>query len=257
MKMTLIPSFLLFAVWSCGQDAIPTSAIAPTISVEEQTVDSIIEKTPLTNNTIEPKKFTDPYEKLSAAEVNQKYVREIKQKINGIKAKSEQHYTTVYNLLLDIFPYWYGTTWDYNGYTHQPRNGEVACGYFVSTTLRDAGFHLNRYDLAKCYSHKIVTTVCDSARKFTTIAALEEFIASRPNDIYIVGLDNHVGYLVKENSGIYFMHSSYIDPVAVVKESIKTSEALAYSEVFILGSVLDNKPLLTQWKSNAKISVTR
>ena len=52
-------------------------------------------------------------------------------------------------LLSDIIPYWYGTEWDFNGYTSQPQKGKIACGYFVSTTLRDMGLNLNRYELAK------------------------------------------------------------------------------------------------------------
>jgi hypothetical protein len=40
-----------------------------------------------------------------------------------------------HSLSKTIFPHWYGTVWDYNGYTNTPKNGVIACGYFVSTTL--------------------------------------------------------------------------------------------------------------------------
>src|SRR5688500_17600336 len=43
---------------------------------------------------------------------------------------------SVYN---EVFPYWYGTGWDFNGTTETPGQGKIACGYFVSTVLRDAG----------------------------------------------------------------------------------------------------------------------
>jgi hypothetical protein len=49
--------------------------------------------------------------------------------------------------------------WDYNGYTNTPKNGVIACGYFVSTTLKHFGFNLNRYDVAKKYSSSIVKTL--------------------------------------------------------------------------------------------------
>ena len=56
-----------------------------------------------------------------------------------------------------IFPYWIGTKWDYNGYTNRPGNDKIiACGYFVSTTLKHMGFKWNRFDLAKMYSSNIV-----------------------------------------------------------------------------------------------------
>ena len=52
-------------------------------------------------------------------------------------------------LLNKIIPYWYGTTWSFNGHTSKPNQGEIACGYFVSTTLKDMGLKLNRYCLAQ------------------------------------------------------------------------------------------------------------
>lgn len=33
-----------------------------------------------------------------------------------------------------VFPYWYGTKWDFNGTTEMPQEGSIACGYFVTTT---------------------------------------------------------------------------------------------------------------------------
>ena len=53
------------------------------------------------------------------------------------------------SILNKLIPHWYGTLCDFNGYTSKPGEGVIACGYFVSTLLRDAGFNLNRYDLAK------------------------------------------------------------------------------------------------------------
>ncbi len=52
-------------------------------------------------------------------------------------------------LLDDIIPYWYGTDWSFEGHTTVPRSGQIACGYFVSTTLLDAGLRLNRFRLAQ------------------------------------------------------------------------------------------------------------
>lgn len=49
----------------------------------------------------------------------------------------------------DIAPFWYGTPWDFNGTTEQPGTGAIACGYFVTTVLRDAGVQLERVRLAQ------------------------------------------------------------------------------------------------------------
>ncbi|WP_346883237.1 hypothetical protein [uncultured Algibacter sp.] len=51
---------------------------------------------------------------------------------------SASHY--IYSKLInDIVPHWYGTTWDFNGHTNIPNQGDIACGYFVSTTLKHIG----------------------------------------------------------------------------------------------------------------------
>jgi hypothetical protein len=55
-----------------------------------------------------------------------------------------------------LFPAWYGTPWAYEGISQVPGKGEIACGYFVSTTLKHADFKLNRYRLAQAYSLRIV-----------------------------------------------------------------------------------------------------
>ena len=47
----------------------------------------------------------------------------------------------VHSLIIDeIFSAWIGTRWDFDGTSQTPREGRIACGYFVSTVLRDAGF---------------------------------------------------------------------------------------------------------------------
>jgi hypothetical protein len=44
----------------------------------------------------------------------------------------------------DLLPQWSGTPWDFNGTTEIPGEGKIACGYFVTTILRDAGFKVQR-----------------------------------------------------------------------------------------------------------------
>jgi hypothetical protein len=61
----------------------------------------------------------------------------------------------------DIIAQWYGTPWDFNGITQEPRQGQIACGYFVTTVLRDAGFTLNRIRLAQSPSSEIIKAVAD------------------------------------------------------------------------------------------------
>jgi hypothetical protein len=107
-----------------------------------------------------------------------------------------------------IFPSWYGTPWDYNGYTNEPNNGTIACGYFVSTTLKHFGFNLNRFDVAKKYSSSMVKTLCKNDYIiFFNFNKLQIHLSEQPQGIYIVGLSNHVGFIVKNQEGTYFIHS--------------------------------------------------
>src|SRR6478609_6492850 len=56
--------------------------------------------------------------------------------LNQIRDKFTNH------LVNDIIPEWYGTKWSFDGYTEVPKSGSIACGYFVSTTLRDMGMNI-------------------------------------------------------------------------------------------------------------------
>jgi hypothetical protein len=63
-----------------------------------------------------------------------------------------------------IFPSWYGTSWDFNGYTEKPLNGKIACGYFVTTTLKHIGFNLNRYKIAQQDAYTIMKVISEKIK---------------------------------------------------------------------------------------------
>ena len=168
--------------------------------------------------------------------------------------------TYLYTQLIDnIFPSWYGTEWDYNGYSNQPKKGQIACGYFVTTTLKHIGFNLNRYKLAQQYSHSIVNTLCDNVQQVgnNDTIKLFNYINSKPNQLYIVGLDNHVGFISKEETGIYFIHSSYLEPVAVVKEKASDSDALLSSNLFVLGHFSNNSEIIKSWLTRKEVIIKK
>lgn len=198
------------------------------------------------------------YDTLSVYDVQIEYQKQI-----GLIRKSKSNISDLDSLgsylheklTSEIFPAWYGTTWDYNGYTNYPRKGEIACGYFVSTTLKHIGFNLNRYDLAKKYSSSIVKSLCDSSSTFNDIEKMYEFINKQDDDLYVVGLSSHVGFIEKKDNEIYFIHSNYIGPVAVEKEIAIESEALNSSSVFVLGNISGNEILLEKWKNNTAFKI--
>ncbi len=67
---------------------------------------------------------------------------------------------------------------------------------------------------------------------------LEHYILKKnKNQVYIVGLDFHTGFITRENKDIYFIHSSYIKSKGVVKELTATSPALNASKTFMIGTL--------------------
>lgn len=149
-----------------------------------------------------------------------------------------------------LFPAWYGTAWDFNGTTEVPQQGRIACGYFVSTILRDAGLKVERVRLAQQASENIILSLTTEpfVKRFRRVP-IEEFVAAVSEwepGIYIVGLDIHVGFIV--NTGdVYFIHSSYVEPYAVVKEKAIESRILAASKYRVLGNILADDRLISDW----------
>ena len=137
----------------------------------------------------------------------------------------------------------------------------IACGYFVSTPLKHCGFRLNRYRLAQQYSFDIVKTLCDRSRikriGHNDLDAVLAYIGAQPNDLYVVGLDNHVGWLAKTDDGIFFIHSNYMGPVAVERELAAESTCLASSENFVFGHFISNPSVIDQWLSYAEIPLSK
>jgi len=159
------------------------------------------------------------------------------------------------HLLHEIIPHWYGTTWDFEGHTHIPNKGEIACGYFVSTTLRDMGLKLNRYKLAqKDPFHEALTVAIDSNYYHYLLPEdVPKLIDSVENQLFFVGLDNHVGYLYVKNHIGYFIHSNYVEGY-VMTELIETSTAFI-SSGYHLSEITTNDVLLNHWIQSDTILV--
>lgn len=157
----------------------------------------------------------------------------------------------------ELIPKWYGTKWDFNGISATPGQGEIACGYFVSTTLLHAGFNLNRYKVAQ-QDALTISRVCAGTTdyKFSNFTYSE--LCSKLNEIedglYIAGLSNHVGFIYKRNGNCYFIHSDPYTKSAVTKEKIDNSVALEFTDVLYL-SRIDKTDLESKWVKQERISL--
>ncbi|MGO4709648.1 hypothetical protein AB4Y90_11145 [Chryseobacterium sp. 2TAF14] len=134
--------------------------------------------------------------------------------------------------------YWIGTAWSFNGTSREPQKGTIACGYFVTNTLTDFGFDINRTYLAQQVSSVMIKKLCKDIKYFSKRQDLEKHILSKnKNQVYIVGLDFHTGFITREDKDTYFIHSSYINNKGVVKELTQTSQALNASKTFMIGTL--------------------
>ncbi|HKU75128.1 MAG TPA: hypothetical protein VJR02_14540 [Pyrinomonadaceae bacterium] len=161
------------------------------------------------------------------------------------------------SIYTEIFPSWYGTAWDFNGTTEAPQQGKIACGYFVSTVLRDAGWRVQRARLAQQASENIILSLTTNAyvKRFRRVA-IREFVDAVKNwgtGIYVVGLDIHTGFIVNTGDEVYFIHSSYVEPYAVVREKAIESKILTASKYRVLGKITANDRLLLKWLLKTEI----
>ncbi|MBN2000661.1 hypothetical protein JW935_24140 [candidate division KSB1 bacterium] len=162
------------------------------------------------------------------------------------------------NLLLntisqELFPPWYGTEWDFYGTTQTPGVGKIACGYFVTTILRDAGFILNRTKLAQEPSETMIKAICPNKyiQRYSnvTIKKFIQSIKTFPEGLYIVGLDCHVGFLLYQQQKVRFIHSSYVLPLCVTDEDPELSIPLKTSGYRVIGYVT-NPETCRKWLEN-------
>jgi hypothetical protein len=165
----------------------------------------------------------------------------------------------LYNKLLnEIVPHWYGTPWDFNGHTNSPNDGKIACGYFVSTTLKHLGFRLNRYKMAQEGGTNEAITLQPRAELKIYRNISQTTLKTKLNNvykdgIYFVGLSNHVGYVLIKNKELYFLHSSYCDDKVVIEKA--ANSPCFQSDIYVFAEVTTNRKLVQKWIQNTPIPI--
>jgi hypothetical protein len=160
----------------------------------------------------------------------------------------------------EIFPSWYGTPWDFNGTTEVPQQGKIACGYFVTTVLRDAGWRVQRVRLAQQASENIILSLTTDlhVKRFRGVP-VSDFVSAVKQwgaGLYVVGLDVHTGFIVNTGSEVFFIHSSYVEPYVVVREKAIESRILAASNYRVLGQITADAQFIEKWLLKKEI-ITR
>jgi hypothetical protein len=162
-------------------------------------------------------------------------------------------------VLPEMMRCWLGTKWDFNGTSEVPGEGSIACGYFVSTVLRDAGFRVDRYKLARQPSQNILRSFLPREALVLKVGVPYDSYASHleaaERGIRIIGLDQHVAFLVTGPDGFRFIHSSGSEPWCVVEEGRADADVLRRSNYRVEGSLTADKNLLRRWLAGERIAV--
>ena len=102
---------------------------------------------------------------------------------------------------------------------------------------------INRVKLAQCVSQNLLWDLCKDFKKYSD-KSLEYFV----NDIektgyglYIVGLDNHTGYLYNDGKDVWFIHSGVYAPKCALKEKAINSITLKNSRYRVFGRIVFDK----------------
>ena len=147
--------------------------------------------------------------------------------------------------LAAIHENWMGTKWDFSGVTRTPRQGAIACGYFVTTTLEQAGVKLERVRLAQVASEQMILALTkrETVKRYSN-ASLDAFLTGvkqQGEGYYIVGLDNHTGFLKVTSQGeVKFIHSG--PGRGVVNERPEGAPELAGSKYRVTGKLTPVEP---------------
>lgn len=161
----------------------------------------------------------------------------------------ENEFTTA--LIDTILPYWYGTSWNFNGTTTMPQKGSIACGYFVATTLQDVGVKLNRIKFGQAPSNVFIKRFSqkEDTKLFLNKSPQEtlSFFMQKGKGVYIIGLDSHVGFVYFDGNKLWFIHSKWYKEKCVIKEDYLSSSIIIKSKYKLLGKISNNKMLLKKW----------
>lgn len=150
---------------------------------------------------------------------------------------------------LQLAPVWYGTLWDFNGTSEIPQEGAIACGYFVTTILRDAGYPIQRVKLAQCSSEQMIRQLTTQRAYFNQVS-FEEFIRamlSKGKSLSIIGLDNHTGFLYGDGKKLWFIHSSFVGTGRVCSEDASQCGILKGSAYKVVGFISQDTQFIKRW----------
>lgn len=154
--------------------------------------------------------------------------------------RSQARALVLASITSQIFPAWIGTPWGLgrNSTSRRPHlpGMTVGCSYFVTSVLQNAGLRLdNRYRFAQApalFIQRSLSPRRSDLHRFYSISAakLRARLQRLGAGLYLIGLNNHVGFVVvTARKQVRFVHASYTGAQLVVDEPLQTAEAIANS----------------------------
>lgn len=172
-------------------------------------------------------------------------------------------------IVREIFPAWYGMQWGLGPSStadrpHAP-GMTVACGYFVSSVLENAGLRLGtRFTYAQAPALHVQKTLAPAAgdlHRYFSISgeALADKIAGLGEGLYIIGLANHIGFVVVDAAGVRLVHASYTGDQVVISEPLATARAIADSRPkgYFVTPVMHDDRLADLWLRGARVPLQK
>lgn len=162
-------------------------------------------------------------------------------------------------MLPEMMRCWVGTPYDFNGTAEKPGMEKIACGYYVSTVIRDAGFRVDRYKLAQQPSENIMRTFLPGDACALKVGVdypkYADWVEGLEPGVYLIGMDTHVGFIVVKTDGMRFFHSSGAAKVGVVEERRDNAWALRKSNWRMLGHLTADAGVMRTWLKGEKVKV--
>lgn len=149
----------------------------------------------------------------------------------------------------EIYDSWYGTPWDFNGTTTIPGTGTIACGYFVTTVLQDAGFNIPRVKWAQLASETFILKMTNDVKRFRNrpVEEVIDYLNQQGDGLYVTGLDIHTGFIYKSGETLLFVHSNYYEPeTGVMAQPLDSHNPLNNSSYRIIGKLLGDE-MMKNW----------
>lgn len=242
--------FSLIAVISCGVGSKPV----PVVNALHTTADSL--NPAFYGIVIQP--HDTNYIATCMAVKRQRIALQQKLAAGSVSIDSVQRYFTS-AIVNTLIPHWYGTVWSFEGHTSIPKQGEIACGYFVSTVLTQAGLNVNRYKVAQQLPYYEALTYACGDSVYTLNGATQTIERLRTDEfkegLYFLGMArSHVGLLLKQQGEILFFHANYVDGKVVV-ELARNSGVFNTYHTFYITPLSTNKGFLTKWLGAEALTV--